>query len=455
MTNVIDSRECGNVYIEITQDKGGSYKVTASENGKIFDKKTYCDMSKAKSRFRSLCKKYCTNESLIKEIDNSNAVQLKTESKNFTGYLVKSATGQKKFWNPDSSYVNLFAKKESAIKKLYHVIAKLPEYAFYDEDEIYDFEDADELADAEFAKFYITDASGKKIIEDITEEVKDHLLADEEFVSKVIEDDDDYFDDEEDLDECKEMSVMVKKLTLNEGSGAGYTIEWKDYDDVTVSDFSVDISGDGYVYIDVMATGKIFDVEANSYYYGTGNIRKAPIEISQIIIDEDNLSYYLDDYDEDEQDISEYMFDNELVETIIGDFLRDDNKYDYGGGYIHSTYDGTIADASERKRYGGGITAKITDENIIDYIDRSVSGDTIIDEYRLMSGSETIEAYPTEESAREAADELFNSGEYDSLVCYHDWYHETLDGDLDFMDGEKEFELGGEDDEFYDEDEEE
>ena len=244
-------------------------------------------------------------------------------------------------------------------------------------------------------------------------------------------------------------------IKLNEGPGAGYTIEWKDYDDITVTDFSVDISGDGWVYIDVVATGLIFDVEANSYYYGTGNIRKAPIEISQIIIDEDNLSYYLDDYDEDEPEISEYMFDNELIETIIGDFLRDDNTYNYGGGYSHSTYDGTIANASERKSYGGGITAKITDENIIDYIDRSVSGDTITDEYRLMSGNYTIETYPTEESARESAEELFNSGEYDSLVCYHDWYRETLDGDLDFVDGEKEFELGGEDDDFYDEDDEE
>lgn len=231
MTNVIDSKECGNVYIEIAQDKGGSYKVTASENGKIFNKKTYGDISKAKARFRLLCKQCCTNESLIKEIDNSNAVQLKTESKNFTGYLVKSATGQKKFWNPSSSYVNYFAKKESAIKKLYQVIAKLPEYAFYDEDEAYDFEDADELADAEFAKFYITDSSGKKVIEDITEEVKEHLLADEKFVSEVLEDDDIYFDDEN-LDERKEMSTMVKKLNIREA----FEDEYRDNDGYLTED---------------------------------------------------------------------------------------------------------------------------------------------------------------------------------------------------------------------------
>lgn len=244
-------------------------------------------------------------------------------------------------------------------------------------------------------------------------------------------------------------------IKLNEGPGAGYTIEWKDYDDVNVSDFSVYISGDGWVYIDVVATGQIFDVEANSYYYGTDNIRKAPIEISQIIIYEGDMSYYLDEYDEDKPEIGEYMFDSELIETIIGDFLRDVNKYSYGGGYSHSTYDGTIANASERKKYGGGISAKITDENIIDYIDRLVSGDTITDEYRLMSGSYTIETYPTEESAREAAEELFDSGAYDTLVCYHDWYRETLDGDMEFMNGDKEFELGVEEYDFYDEEDEE
>ena len=245
-------------------------------------------------------------------------------------------------------------------------------------------------------------------------------------------------------------------IKLNEGPGAGYTIEWEDYDDITVNSFSVDISGDGWVYIDVNATGLIFDVEANSYYYGTGNIKKAPIEISQIIIDEDNLSYYLDEYDEDEPEISEYMFDDELIETIIGEFLRDDNKYNYGGGYTHSKYDGTIADASERKSYGGGITAKITDDNIIDYIDRSVSGETLYDEYTLTDDGGVVEVYPTEEAARAEAEELINSGAYSHLICYHDWYRETLD-DTEFNNGEKVFEIddGGYiyDDDFEDEEE--
>ena len=64
MTSVIDSKECGNIYIEITQDKDSSgYKVTASEYGKTFDTKSYGTLQKAKAVFKSLCKQYC-NEGL-------------------------------------------------------------------------------------------------------------------------------------------------------------------------------------------------------------------------------------------------------------------------------------------------------------------------------------------------------------------------------------------------------
>ena len=334
MTNVIDSKECRNVYIEIAQDKGGSYKVTASENGKIFDKKTYGDESKAKARFRSMCKKYCTNESLIKEIDNSNAVQLKTESKNFTGYLVKSATGQKKFWNPSSSYVNYFAKKESAIKKLYQVIAKLPEYAFYDEDEMYDFEDADELADAEFAKFYITDASGKKIIEDITEEVKEHLLSDEEFVSKVIEDDDDYFDDEDDLDECKEMSAMGKKLTIREA----FEDEYMDSQGYLTEDHADYMESAIYIPVSVFTKKTNYIVEyIIEEAIRSNNARKISINDYKMAERQDNLV----ELDEDEEVYS----DTEDV-TLYVRFIVDENgEYDfneYGIGQSVSNIKGYV-----------------------------------------------------------------------------------------------------------------
>lgn len=105
-------------------------------------------------------------------------------------YLNKSATTQKSFWNKQISAVCQFAKKDSAIKKLYTVIQKLPEYAFYNEDDVVDFEDESDVKEAKFAKFFITDEHGK-VIEDISEEVKKYLLSDNKFISGVMDDLDD------------------------------------------------------------------------------------------------------------------------------------------------------------------------------------------------------------------------------------------------------------------------
>lgn len=126
--------------------------------------------------------------------ESDNGVMLKTVSSSGTWYLIKSATRNKSFWNKELSYVNEFAKKESALKKLYTMLQRLPETAFYDEEDMYDIEDPDELKDAKFAEFYITDIHGK-VIEDISKEVKQHLLSDEKFVSSLFDDlDDEDFD---------------------------------------------------------------------------------------------------------------------------------------------------------------------------------------------------------------------------------------------------------------------
>ena len=131
-------------------------------------------------------------------IESENEVMLKTVSSEGIYYLIKSATRNKSYWNKQLSYVNFFAKKETAIKKLYSVLEKFPENAFYDEDDMYDIEDVDDLKTVRFAKFYITDSHGEEL-EDISKAVKDYLLKQESFISRVIGDDDDE-DDEEDED---------------------------------------------------------------------------------------------------------------------------------------------------------------------------------------------------------------------------------------------------------------
>ena len=126
--------------------------------------------------------------------ESDKGVMLKTISSSGTYYLIKSATRNKSFWNKELSYVNEFSKKESALKKLYTMLQRLPETAFYDEEDMYDIEDPDELKDVKFAEFYITDIHGK-VIEDVSDEVKQHLLSDEKFVSGLFDDlDDEDFD---------------------------------------------------------------------------------------------------------------------------------------------------------------------------------------------------------------------------------------------------------------------
>lgn len=128
---------------------------------------------------------------VIKEVKES--VMLKTTAADGSYYLNKSATTQKSFWNKQISAVCQFSKKDSAIKKLYTVIQKSPEYAFYNEDDVVDFEDESDVKEAKFAKFFITDEHGK-VIEDISDEVKKYLLSDGKFISGVMDDldDDDY-----------------------------------------------------------------------------------------------------------------------------------------------------------------------------------------------------------------------------------------------------------------------
>lgn len=127
---------------------------------------------------------------------SDSGVMIKTETAEGTYYLAKSATKKKTFWTESYDSANKFAKKDSALNKLYSVLSRLEDNAFYDPDDMYDIESEADLKKAKFAKFYITDLSGKTI-EDISTEVKNHLLADDAFVSAVLDD----FDDEDDIEE--------------------------------------------------------------------------------------------------------------------------------------------------------------------------------------------------------------------------------------------------------------
>ena len=174
-------------------------QILDSETGEIlFDRASGVGASKKSvkcSTRRRRSVKAASARRSIRAAANSG-VMIKTETAEGTYYLAKSATKKKTFWTESYDSANKFAKKDSALNKLYSVLGRLEDNAFYDADDMYDIEDEADLKKAKFAKFYITDLSGKTI-EDISTEVKNHMLADDAFVSAVLDD----FDDEDDIEE--------------------------------------------------------------------------------------------------------------------------------------------------------------------------------------------------------------------------------------------------------------
>jgi hypothetical protein len=212
-------------------------------------------------------------------VESSNSVVLKSVNSDGTWYFVKSATKNKTFWSKSISNVNEFAKKESALNKLYTVLRRLPENAFYDDEDelLYGIEDADELKNAKFAKFYIVDTNGNEI-EDVSAEVRKHLLSDDEFISGLIDDldesvkrftesswDDDEYTDEngyltEEHADYLECNITLTLATFSEDISRirEYIIEdvcrSDDYNRISLSNYKmynrdeelVDIDGDPY-----------------------------------------------------------------------------------------------------------------------------------------------------------------------------------------------------------------
>ena len=257
---------------------------------------------------------------LIKE--SNNGVMIKTETSGGTFYLIKSATRNKKFWNTAKSYVNEFAKKETALNKLYTVILKLPEYAFYDEDDMFDFEDEKDLKKAKFAKFYVTDMNGN-VIEDISAEVKNHLLADNKFIDAVLHDEDDfdesckitedYFDSEDDYRDSEgyitedhadylECGITLTMYSFTESIGMirEYIIE-----EVTRSRDCNKISADNYKYYE--RRRELVDIDGDPYNLDGQNVVDLVV---RFIVDENG-----------EYDFNEYIMDESIREVRM--YLRD------------------------------------------------------------------------------------------------------------------------------------
>lgn len=227
---------------------------------------------------------------------------------------------------------------------------------------------------------------------------------------------------------------------LNEGPGAGYTLSGiinlnrvQAIRKVTVERETEPYSWNTHnIFLDCVITGTTEDLEAQSYFYGKG-IGEVPVEITTV-----ELAVHIPEDEDPNEFAKEHM--DEIEEGLQG--LAVKVEYVYGGGYVHSTFDGTISEidhaVSDSDSYDGDVSfelwaldAKITDESVIDYIDKAVTGDTSIEVYAVIDE----DGEPVDEFSEEA-DAIKFAKENGYPEVRRDIYELLINGDEDFADSE-------------------
>lgn len=225
---------------------------------------------------------------------------------------------------------------------------------------------------------------------------------------------------------------LSEKRTLKEGPGAGYEIKTSGLSDIVINSVKlsrVETNEYGFVgaSIDVDATATIDEMYAESYYYGTGKMINIPVSIDEVFADYDIVYDILDDGETDSSEWDESYFDEATLMRCVNDALNysdTDTSLMYGGGWMHSTYNGEV---------GGKYDVwhgYITDADTISYIDRAVSGENYSEEYRVIIDDYDIyDYYDDEEQAISVADELSTDPEYSDCEISVEFVREYFDRD--------------------------
>lgn len=226
------------------------------------------------------------------------------------------------------------------------------------------------------------------------------------------------------------------------GVGAGYKITTKDiYVEGQVTSAKIigkDYLGDPLILCDCDMKGKAGSLRASSYMYSTEEIEDVEFVVTKALISVNG-----------DEEAEEIVNDNkELAEIIKDDLERGSIDFIYGGGYVHSEWDGTICSVedsiknSKRTDYNfymiddayavAAVDATVTDDKIINYVDKAVQGENFDTEFVVYDeDDDIIDAYDTEEDAIEECQE-HGVGSYVEKVQYY--YDSNGDFDLDDFD---------------------
>ena len=247
----------------------------------------------------------------------------------------------------------------------------------------------------------------------------------------------------------EEVGAVKNKKRLNEGPGTGYTITSKCTIE-KINSLSLDKIDSfkenatyGIVYVDAIFNCdvdlSVTDLEFSSYYFGGSVDREVDGKATKISL---SMTFEADSM----------RIDSDFVEVKINGAIEDiksllvketfDTKIVYGGGWSHVTYDGTIAELSDvySVDYTGayhndydtevtGADAKITEQDVIDFIDKDVQGDNVEEIYYVLDEvNALLDSFGTFEEAKDYA-----FSEKDAKRIVKETAVATFDGDVDYL----------------------
>ena len=229
-------------------------------------------------------------------------------------------------------------------------------------------------------------------------------------------------------------SIKASRRAIMAGPGAGYTIKWNLESIKSINSFNViNVSEpDQYGLItaeadcDVDVTIEI--VEAYSYYYGIDSpLNDVPAKMTkvQFEIDPEQWPEIGSLYDADVA-FAEELLNNEIYDVVSNGEVM------YGGGWSHSTWDGTLTDYD----HDDLIEVKVTDEEIIQYVDDAVSGELDgaydgVEESKRINSAKSLTRTPIKSSDFEFVydedDEDYDDGDLSGYYSYDDLTPEQQD----------------------------
>lgn len=235
---------------------------------------------------------------------------------------------------------------------------------------------------------------------------------------------------------------LEESAQLNEGAGAGYTIEGELYNIVVNKINSIEIHNGKTAFGSPTQFAKInldadalFDGFAESYYYGD-RIDDAKVKITSLNVNP-NLIYDLG--------LKEFEYDKIELQDLndrlgFGSTLKFKSDV-IGGGWSHSTFDGNVEANKvddDYMPYVDGIKFHFVDDAVIDYIDSAVKGETGIEDIDESVESDTFYALINHSDMTDI-DFALVSKDKEELIKHWDDLINITEGDIGDLSGEEYF----------------